>query len=100
MRKKTITIIFNHSSTEFRNCDGIREDLIDGDVNKKSFYQEDIVIGPKSDLDGRDMDTGLKYKDQKESLGLAVLVNLNLGERNYKSVQRKSELYRHIKKIK
>ncbi len=42
MIRNCITFIFNHSSTEFNPCKGQEEDKIEGQLNKKSFYNEDV----------------------------------------------------------
>ena len=42
MIRNSITFIFNHSSTEYNSCKGPEKDEIDGQLNKKSFYNEDV----------------------------------------------------------
>jgi hypothetical protein len=59
----------------------------------KSFYREDIQA-----LDFN-KNTNTFSLPARPSEGFAVLVNLNLGDKKYSSVQTKDDLHRHIKLI-
>jgi hypothetical protein len=99
-KEKSVTLIFNHSSTlpltinQFRKINQKEEIQGEQDIDSMfSFYEKEEE--KKEEIKDK---FGLEFADIIPK-GVAVLVNMNLGKNDHKSVKNEAELLRHIKLI-